>query len=573
MTRGVPGYFSSVNPDLLRRVPLTADCVLEVGSGDGALGRRFKMRNPQTQWLAIEVDANAARTAAGVLDDVLHADVERLGEAELDAFLAGRTPDVLVFGDVLEHLREPEAALARLVDRLAPGGAVVACIPNIGHWSVVRDLLAGRWTYADSGLLDRTHLRFFTLDSAVALLRGAGLEVRRSSSRDIPLDAPGQKAFMEALRASPGLLGGQAEAAEARLKALQYVLVAQKPPVTPVLELHQLVMVRQLLEARVDPPWQALATMPGVHATASERQVLRPTPLQGAPRVMVIQRQLVGDLGPWTQFMRRLVADGWLLVAEWDDHPDLLPSPAQENWQRHPWRPMTSVHACQVSTPRLAEVFRRHNPETEVFENAVLDLPPLRPRDPGVVRVLYAAVSRPGVARLISPGLDAVAEDPRVEILVLGDEKVFASTRARRKRYLPLQDYAAYLDVLATVDVNLLPLRGAPAELTKSPLKFIESASRGAVCIASPDIYEDTIRHGETGWLARSQDDWTALMRRVVADDAGRRRMAQSAWETVRERHLQVHQVARREAWYRSLAARKAELDAALFARHPELRP
>jgi SAM-dependent methyltransferase len=573
MARNVPGYFSSVNLDLLRRVPLGADCVLELGPGNGALGRRFKARSPRSCWLAIELEATAARAASGVLDGVLQADVEHLGDAELDAFLGGRTPDVLVFGDVLEHLREPDAVLARLVACLAPGGTVVACIPNIGHWSVVRDLLAGRWTYTDSGLLDRTHLRFYTLESATNLLRGAGLDVRTVSPRDIPLDPQGQKAFLEALRASPPLLGDKMRASEARLKALQYVLVAQKPPLTPLLEVHQLVMVRQLLEARVDPPLQALASRPGLHATTSDRTISRPAPVRGAPKVMVIQRQLVGDLEPWTQFMRRLVADGWILVAEWDDHPDLLPSPAQETWQRHPWRPMTAVHACQVSTARLAEVFRQHNPETEVFENALLDLPPLRPRAADTVRVLYAAVSRPGVARLISPGLDAVAEDPRVEILVLGDEKVFASTRAKRKRYLPLQGYAAYLDILATADVNLLPLRGALAELTKSPLKFIESASRGAVCIASPEIYEDTIRHGETGWIARSQEQWTALIRAAVSDDAGRRRVAEAAWEQVRDRHLQVHQVARREAWYRSLAARKAELDAALFERHPELRP
>jgi SAM-dependent methyltransferase len=559
--------------DLLRRVPLAARCVLEVGAGAGGVGARFKMRSPGARWVAVENDPAAAEAARGWLDAVLQADIESLGDRDLDTLLAGETPDVLVFGDVLQHLREPDRVLARLVGRLVPGGTVVASIPNVGHWTVLRDLLRGQWSYTESGLLDRGHLRFFTRDSAVELLRTAGLVVRGAYSREIPLDPAGQEAFLKALRQAPVLLGRQAGAAEGRLRALQYVLVAQKPPVEPILELHQLVMVRQMLEARVDPPLQALASLPGMNATTSDRTISRPSPLPGAAKVMVIQRQLVGDLEPWTQFMRRLIADGWILVAEWDDHPDLLPSPAQETWQRHPWRPMTAVHACQVSTPRLGEVFRRHNPETEVFENALLELPPLLPRDPSTVRVLYAAVSRPGVARLISPGLDAIAADPRVEILVLGDEKVFASTRAQRKRYLPLQGYGAYLDILATADVNLLPLRGAPAELTKSPLKFIESASRGAACIASPEIYQETIRHGETGWIARSQAEWTELMRSVVADDAGRRRVAEAAWTQVRDRHLQAHHVARREAWYRSLAARKAELDAALFARHPELRP
>lgn len=438
----------------------------------------------------------------------------------------------------------------------------------------MRDLLAGRWTYTESGLLDRTHLRFYTLDSAVALFRSAGLEVRTVVPRNFALDPQGQQAFLEALKAAPALLGGAASAAEARLRALQYVIVARKPPAAPPLPVHQLVMVRELLEARVETPFQALRSLPGVRATQSDKLLppAHPVPVD-VPKILVIQRQLVGELEPWTASMRRHIAEGWIMVAEWDDHPDLLPSPAQESWQRHPWRPMTSVHACQVSTPRLADVFRQHNPETEVFENALLELPPLPDKDPAIVRVLYAAVNRPGVARLVSPGLDAVSTDPRVEIVVVGDEKVFASTRAARKRFHALQPYGRYLDLLASADICLLPLRGDPAELTKSPLKFMESASRGAVCIASPQLYEDTIVHGETGWIARSQREWTAFLRAVVADDEGRRQMAQAAWRQVRERHLQARHIARREAWYRSLVARRSELNEALFQRHPELRP
>src|SRR4029077_16054567 len=169
----------SVNPELLAAVPISAGHVLELGGGTGAFGAAGKRRNPRGLWSGIEFVADAAQAARGVLDDVLCADIETIDDAALEAFLEERpAPGVLVFGDVLEHLRDPLAVLRRLVDRLAPGGTVVACIPNVGHWSVISSLMAGEWTYMNNELVDCTHLRFFTEGIARAMLAQAGLAVR-----------------------------------------------------------------------------------------------------------------------------------------------------------------------------------------------------------------------------------------------------------------------------------------------------------------------------------------------------------------------------------------------------------
>jgi trans-aconitate methyltransferase len=568
-----PSSLRRASPDVLRQIPLTSRRVLELGCGSGDLGACYRWRNPAVHWGGIERDATSASLARQSLDAVLHGDIERLDDDALAAFAGDAPLDTLVFGDVLEHLRDPLVQLKRLVALLRPGGTVVACIPNIGHWTVVEALLRGDWTYGDDALPDSTHLRFFTPATATALLAAAGLVVLRTKQRHVPVDADRQARFLDALGPILPALGVDRPAAEARLKSLQTVLIAQKAPTAQPLELHQTVMVRRLLEARVEAPWEALAAQPGIVATQSDRIIQRSMPAPGAPKVMVWQRRLVGELKAWTSIMRQLIADGWIVVSEWDDHPDLLPGSAQESWRRHPWVPMSGVHACQVSTRRLAEAFREHNPEVAVFENALLDCPPLPEKDEGRVRVVYAAVNRPGVARLISPALDRASDDPRVEIVVVGDDKVFASTRAVRKTYRPVLPYAEYLALLDTCDISLLPLRGGPAELCKSPLKFLESARSGAVCIGSPGIYEETIEHGRTGWIARGQDDFTQLLVQAVEDAPGRARMAAAAWEAIRAGHLQSHQVARREAWYRGLASRLGELNESLFQRHPELRP
>src|SRR5918992_1179237 len=86
--------------------------------------------------------------------------------------------DVVVYGDVLEHLVDPEAVLLRTARILAPGGYVVASIPNVAHGSVRLSLMAGQFRYTDTGLLDRTHLRFFDEAGVEELFEGAGYAIR-----------------------------------------------------------------------------------------------------------------------------------------------------------------------------------------------------------------------------------------------------------------------------------------------------------------------------------------------------------------------------------------------------------
>jgi SAM-dependent methyltransferase len=567
------GYYSNVNPELLAAVPVSATHVLELGSGTGALGVAWKRRNPRGLWLGIEFVADAARSAQDVLDDVLCADIETLDDAALDAFLERRpAPGVLVFGDVLEHLRDPLAVLRRLVDRLAPGGTVAACIPNIGHWSAVASLMAGEWSYTDSGLLDRTHLRFFTQRSARALLEEAGLAVRKVTPRRVPLDAARQERFLAVIAPALHQLGIDAAEAVARMQALQYVFVAQKPPLRPLLAVHQWIMTKGQLQARTDPPFAALGSLPDVVATASAVSEGVPKPSGERDHILVMQRQMVANRDLWFASIRSLIAKGWLLVAEWDDHPDLLPAPAKAIWDTNPWLSASCVHACQVSTALLAEAFRAHNPTVGVFANALLDLPPLAKRSGERIRIVYAALNRTGIANLVAKALDAIASaESKVEIVIVQDEDLFAALTTPQRSFLPLLPYKDYLDLLATADIAVLPIVGRSSEMYKSPLKFLECASRGAVCVASPALYADVIRDRETGIIARTPEEWAGALQHLIAHPDERVRLAEAAWRDVRDQHMMSMQVKTREAWYRGLCENRAELTRALLERHPEL--
>ena len=149
------------NPDLLERIPLTARVVLDVGCGAAALSAAYRKRNPRARLLGIDKDPSVTDLAMERLDELATVDVE-------DDPLPFDVPegiDCIVYGDILEHLRDPWAVLQRHAEALSPDGVILICIPNLEHWSFAEKLLRGTWDYTPSGLLDETHLRWFSLRS------------------------------------------------------------------------------------------------------------------------------------------------------------------------------------------------------------------------------------------------------------------------------------------------------------------------------------------------------------------------------------------------------------------------
>jgi GT2 family glycosyltransferase/tetratricopeptide (TPR) repeat protein/2-polyprenyl-3-methyl-5-hydroxy-6-metoxy-1,4-benzoquinol methylase len=166
-----PFYFGHARPEVLELIPLAAQRALDIGCGAGRLGEAIKARQ-QADVVGIELDEAAAAVARRRLDAVLVGDVERM-----DLELAPGSFDVIVCADLLEHLREPDRLLRKARDWLAPDGRLVVSIPNVRHHLVVRSLLEGNWTYASEGLLDRTHLRFFTRREIEKLFYRSGFAI------------------------------------------------------------------------------------------------------------------------------------------------------------------------------------------------------------------------------------------------------------------------------------------------------------------------------------------------------------------------------------------------------------
>lgn len=169
--RALPRYYRFARPEVQALVPLTARSILDVGCAAGRLGEGLKRRQP-CRVTGIELDPAAAAEARLRLDEVL------AGEAlEVLAGLPEESFDCVVLADVLEHLADPWEALRQVYRVLTSDGTVVASIPNVRHWQVVRDLLEGRWDYAEAGILDLTHRWFFTRQSIARLFAETGFQI------------------------------------------------------------------------------------------------------------------------------------------------------------------------------------------------------------------------------------------------------------------------------------------------------------------------------------------------------------------------------------------------------------
>jgi 2-polyprenyl-3-methyl-5-hydroxy-6-metoxy-1,4-benzoquinol methylase len=161
--------------------------VLDVGCATGYLAAELVRRGCTVD--GVEVDPAAAEQARAHCRDVVVGDLEaRSTHAAVERLLAGARPDVVLCADVLEHLRDPWVVLTWLRALLAPGeGKAIISVPNIGHWTARRALVRGRFDYADHGLFDRTHLRFFTRATARELATRAGFAVQRERPAGAPL--------------------------------------------------------------------------------------------------------------------------------------------------------------------------------------------------------------------------------------------------------------------------------------------------------------------------------------------------------------------------------------------------
>lgn len=174
-----PHYYGYTRPEIQDMINVKAHKILDIGCAAGQLGAGLKERLGAEVW-GVEIVEAIAKQADKLLDKVIHARIEDALDALPDNYF-----DSIILADVLEHLENPDMILYKLQSKLSGGGEIVASIPNVRHWSVLKELLEGKWNYQDAGILDRTHLRFFTKKSIVSLFQTAGLQIQQMKATSL----------------------------------------------------------------------------------------------------------------------------------------------------------------------------------------------------------------------------------------------------------------------------------------------------------------------------------------------------------------------------------------------------
>ena len=547
--------------DLLARIPLSSRTILDVGCGQGGLAEAFRRRSPNARIYGIESDPEAAAIAATHMDEVAVLPVD----AEDLPFDVPGGYDCIVYSFSLPHMADPFAVIRRHADLLQPDGVMLMCVPNIEHWSFVERVLRGTWDYEASGLFDRGHLRWFSLEGMRRGLLEAGLYLCDATPR--VFDAEQSRHFAAAITPALITLGIDPEGYARRSAALQYIWRVRKAGRERLnLTGTMLPPVGGVSHVRVVQPFQAIASDPMVNVNlTNEIDLSRPN--DGTPRIFILHRPALSGQ-PGRDLLRMLTEAGWLVVTEFDDHPDFF-----RGMQDEAQLTFRGVHAIQTTTPALAEVLRARNPEIAIFPNAIDALPEVRNfADPRAMTFFFGALNREEDWRPFIATINEVAEmaGERLKFQVLHDDGFFNALATPHKTFTPICDYQTYNDILGRCEISFMPLADNGFNRGKSDLKFIEAASHRVASLASAVVYGDSIVDGQTGSLFRDPQELRSRLIRLLVMPEQARAIGNRAREYVARERMLAYQVKPRLDWYRSLWNRREELTAALAARMAE---
>ena len=521
--------------------------VLEVGCAAGFVGEAIRALGFEV-W-GVETNERAATLAKARLDKVFVASVE---DFTLRAIQNGDKFDAIIFGDVLEHLVDPVAILRRCRGLLTAQGRMIASIPNVAHAAVRLMLLEGRWDYGDYGIMDRTHLKFFTRNSTVDLFSNAGYKIERLSSIHLDIDSVG-------IETSPHIRNNVANFLRDRdHDVFQFVIMSFPAMEDDVLKdnsvykanegSHHILVLppdkhSNLYSIRLKDPLQRLTDSFGGEFRLGNIYKIDPQDIEWATSI-VLQRETSDYVLSLISHLQKM---GKRVVFDLDDY--LLDVPAYLSVHEHckKQRPMLeqtlkAVDAVSVSTAPLAHLIGKYNNYAEVVPNYAWSTqePISHYADSQPVRLLIASSDTVRID-FLAPALLEVSQKHNVQIVGIGPPGEFLQEFGVPTIALPMVAHDQFKAFLVERDntVGIIPLDDNEFNRCKSAIKFFDYALAGIPSVCSAvQPYADVIDDPENGILCLdTQEAWVTALSVMIQDHERRTQTAQEA----RKRTLQHH--------------------------------
>ena len=531
--------------------------VLDVGCSSGYLGAALRNIG-HTVW-GIEPNHEAAETASGVLNNVFKGTIQDF----FRQFPEERF-NVIIFGDVLEHVADPLEVLSLCKLHLEEKGGIVASVPNVAHLAIRAMLLEGRWDYATLGILDRTHLRFFTRTSLIKLFSDSAYQISRLYPVRLSV---AQVAEMCELNLDPTtLLATESIAKDDRRLDFQYVLLAK--PVSDVETATEsnsafanAVGVRivclliadfssALVELRLRLPLERWAMQNDGHVRLVGIFDYTADDIQWGD-VFVFHREPVGKQG--LELIKSLKAHGKKVVFEIDDLltdlPTFLLSHADSIAnKKYLIGSLQNADAITVTTNRLGKELSVYNKNIHCVPNCSENLyhhVAEHQQTPPQKVTLIIASSDNVLVHFIVDALKLAQEKFALQILVIGplgeylENRDLTIKRATNMRYYDFKEFVASIDN----GIGIIPLDDSLFSSCKSAIKYFDYSLAGvpSICSNMPP-YSDHIINGKNGFLVENTvESWFAAIDLLVLNHTLRAEISESAthyvhhnygWET-----------------------------------------
>lgn len=514
--------------------------ILDVGCSAGYLGEYLRAQGHHVT--GIDITPEAIEKAAEFLNEAYCMKVE-----DYFASHPERKFDVVIFGDVLEHVTNAEEVLRLTANALKPRGRVVASIPNVGHLAVRAMLLEGRWEYADLGLLDRDHVRFFTRKTIEQLFHDSGFDAIDMRTTNLPVETVDEMCGMQ-LNPTFVDLAKKAAGDDDSATVFQYVTMAQLQSDVPRVVCLVPQIGSGLFGFRIKAPLDNWARR---HHGAVRYRVLgehRPEDLIWGD-VFVFERMA----GAYTLHLINVLKQyGKRVVFEIDDLLTELP----DFLAHHRGSPETQLSLknaiaqadlVTTTTPRLAARLATLNPQVVCVPNCIKDMPP--------ARVAHGEALAPK-ATLIVASSDTVLVDnlitplkhiqskygDQIKLVVVGPIDRALEQGGIQFERAPILTYPKFVELLQTLvnPIGLIPLDYSIFSSCKSPIKYFDyaSASIPAICSNVPP-YSDYVVHDQTGLLVENTTEaWISATETLIQSTTKRQALAQAAREYVIATHL-----------------------------------